>query len=462
MMTAATINEAKFVWEPQPAGQALVNELLGRFLAECAQTRDLVERMKAQAGTRLFDWIDHLRVPAGDQIRAMLREVGFVNRPVPGAAERYVHEGATFAPIILTQSPVMTLGIKVDSVADFAAAQQLSDDQPIIGEPMSPLRFVVAFRTEKTELVAVERHGHRGFSVPTYDAERAVAAMKHLEAFRRRRRTWPSEEQAFDHAKFLASEAIADLGRDFACDLFFAAERDYWMRRNTAARVQYARQSSLGLGWANHDHHTFRSTRRNFHRLIELLEMLGFFCRERFYAGAEAGWGAQVLEQPETRIVIFADVDLAEEEVQGDFAHEGLTGFAPGRNTLGTVGLWCALHGESALEGGLHHLECEFDHEALTDQLGRSGIGMMARFTDFPFLKQAFTEGERWPVKEERLRSLLDAGHITPEQAEAFRRNGAIGSHLENLERNDGYKGFNQRGVSDIIQRTDARRQVMA
>lgn len=462
MTTATTINEGKFVWEPQPAGQALVNELLGRFLGECAQTRDLVERMRAQAGTRLLDWIDHLRVPAGDQIRAMLREVGFVNRPVPGAAERYVHEGATFAPIILTQSPVMTLAIKVDSVADFAAAQQLGDDHPILGEPMSPLRFVVAFRTEKTELVAVERHGDRGLSVPTYDAGRAVAAMKHLDAFRRRRRTWPGEEQAFDHAKFLARQAIADLGRDYACDLFFAAERDYWMRRNTAARVQYARQSTLGLGWANHDHHTFRSTRRNFHRLIELLEMLGFLCRERFYAGAEAGWGAQVLEQPETRIVIFADVDLAEEEVRGDFAHEGLSGFAPGRNTLGTVGLWCALHGESALEGGLHHLECEFDHEALTDQLGRSGIGMMDRFTDFPFLRQAFTEGERWAVKEERLQALLEAGHITPEQAEGFRRNGAIGSHLENLERNDGYKGFNQQGVSDIIQRTDARRQVMA
>ena len=34
---------------------------------------------------------------------------------------------------------------------------------------------------------------------------------------------------------------------------------------------------------------------------------------------------------------------------------------------------------------------------------------------------------------------------------------GAVGSHLENLERHDGYKGFNQHGVSDIIKRTDAR-----
>jgi hypothetical protein len=41
-------------------------------------------------------------------------------------------------------------------------------------------------------------------------------------------------------------------------------------------------------------------------------------------------------------------------------------------------------------------------------------------------------------------------------------RSGAIGSHLENLERNDGYKGFNQQGVSDIISKTDPRKPVFA
>ncbi len=39
-----------------------------------------------------------------------------------------------------------------------------------------------------------------------------------------------------------------------------------------------------------------------------------------------------------------------------------------------------------------------------------------------------------------------------------FRMDGAIGSHLENLERNDGFKGFNQQAVSDIIARTDPRK----
>ena len=83
---------------------------------------------------------------------------------------------------------------------------------------------------------------------------------------------------------------------------------------------------------------------------------------------------------------------------------------------------------------------------------------MMKPFTDFPYLRQAFTEGERWPVRPERIDRLLKDGLITPEQADKFRREGAIGSHLENLERNQGFKGFNQTGVSEIISATDPRK----
>jgi len=87
---------------------------------------------------------------------------------------------------------------------------------------------------------------------------------------------------------------------------------------------------------------------------------------------------------------------------------------------------------------------------------------MMDPFTTFPYLRQAFTEGERWPVAESRVQRVLSMGQITPAQAEEFRTTGAMGSHLENLERNDGFKGFNQQGVSDIIARTDPRKQAVA
>jgi hypothetical protein len=83
----------------------------------------------------------------------------------------------------------------------------------------------------------------------------------------------------------------------------------------------------------------------------------------------------------------------------------------------------------------------------------------MDSFSDFPFLKQAFTEGECWPVRRGRLERLRSRGLITDEQFEQFANEGAIGSHLENLERKGGFKGFNQKSVSVIIEATDPRRQ---
>ncbi|MDN3515184.1 MAG: hypothetical protein NG747_12395 [Candidatus Brocadia sp.] len=59
-------------------------------------------------------------------------------------------------------------------------------------------------------------------------------------------------------------------------------------------------------------------------------------------------------------------------------------------------------------------------------------------------MKQAFTEGETWRVDKKRLDGLLEKGSITEAQHEVFHRNGAIGSHLENVQRTQGFKGFNQ------------------
>ena len=105
---------------------------------------------------------------------------------------------------------------------------------------------------------------------------------------------------------------------------------------------------------------------------------------------------------------------------------------------------------------GMHHLEARFDF--LRAQFKESGVNTMSPFSDFPFLRQAFTEGERWPVRRERAESLLSDGLITREQAEQFIREGALGSHLENLQRHGGFKGFNQKSVSVVIAATDPRK----
>lgn len=453
-----------FNWQPQPEAAAFIKQILDDFLERNSSAAELATRMRQDTGTRFLDWVDHVQVPATEETRARLETLGFTRRAVPGAPDHHVHDRAIFPVVVLDAGPVTRVGIKTDSVADFLFAWHITDKEPIEGEPLSTFRRALAWEENDTELWAVERHADRGFQARPVEPQDAIRILQHAEAFRRRTRDWLGESRggpdvddvALDHLVQLIDAAVADLGPHLACDLFFKAERDHWQSRNRAAQLQKARQDALGLGWANHDHHTYRSSRRHFHRLIAVFETLGFRCRERFYAGAEAGWGAQVLENPVTGITIFADVDLAEDEVEGDFAHSPM----PQATELGTVGLWCGLHGESILQAGMHHLECQFDHDALRDQLQAAGVHTMTPFTNFPFLKQAFTDGERWPVAENRLTALVTKGLISGAQAQWFRmQGGAIGSHLENLERNDGYKGFNQTGVSDIISRTDARKQ---
>jgi len=454
-----------FIWQRHPEAETLIRELVDDFLQRHPTASDLANRMRTETGTRFQDWIDRISLPHSPEREARLISTGYKRLILADPSDSisndgwsvdFKHPGGVFPTIGLTASgpqiwSPMTIGIKVDSIADFAAIHQPDND--IEGEPMSEYRFIPFYKGD-LQLEITERRGSHTPPAGGFDPRLGILRLHHLEEFRSRRRDLDDSEPDFELVEGLIDSAIEDIGQDWACDLFFTAEREYWQRRNRAAQFQKARQDKLGLGWANHDHHTYRSSRKHFPKLIALWEKLGFTLRERFYAGAQAGWGAQICEHPVCGIVTFNDVDLSPDELTADFSHDPL----PERHHLGTVGLWCALHGESILQAGMHHLECQFDFDALKQQLeADGGIKVMKPFTDFPHLRQAFTEGERWPVDPQRIDVLLAANQITPEQAQTFRTVGAIGSHLENLERNEGFKGFNQTGVSDIIARTDPR-----
>jgi hypothetical protein len=453
-----------FQWKTQPQAYEFIRSSADAFLTRCLPAAELAGRMQRETGTRFHDWIDTLVLPDSVELHAQLDAIGYVReheRGSPGLnalAFRgiYHHPGGVFPRVALHDRRGTTVLLKVEYVADFAAVWAIPSGQ-IEGEPLSTFRRLKVAATGDAELWVVERHGHRGYDVPISDPSGAIRIERTRELLRTRRRDFAADadEEGFAYTSEIIDRAVGEVGLDVACDLFFAAEREYWQRRNRAARVQKARQDRLGLGWANHDHHTYRCSRENFAKLITIQEKLGLAARERFYAGREAGWGAQVMEQPVTGIVTFNDVDLSPDELFQDFAHEPL----PPRDRLGTVGLWCALHGDSMLQAGMHHLEAQFDFEALRQQLeDEAAVKTMKPFTDFPHLRQAFTEGERWDVRRERIERLLERNLITPEQANQFRANGALGSHLENLERNDGFKGFNQTGVSEIIAATDPRK----
>ena len=70
--------------EPQPAAQALVNELAGEVLARCPAAAVLAARMKAETGTRFADWKsdDQYALLALDEILGSGRSVRLDRRLV--------------------------------------------------------------------------------------------------------------------------------------------------------------------------------------------------------------------------------------------------------------------------------------------------------------------------------------------------------------------------------------------
>ena len=468
MTAVGTASPSKsFDWTLWPETQSVLNGWVASALDGNRFAAELAARMQRETDTRFADWIDHLVVSDRPGLTAQLKALGYARRPGFYAigAPVFRHEGGMFPALAVVPggvADVREVAIKVESVAAFARAHDLGWEP--LGYPLGPYRIGrVPGDDGATSFAAVERRGYLGFE--PYPGELAREGRMKPHAARdalAARELWQGRRRRFDDdaVGIAATEALLERvielagGPDLACHLIFEMERDYWQSRNRAAQVQKARQDRLGLGWANHDHHTFRSSRRYFPRLTHMLEALGFVLRERFHAGADAGWGAQIFEQPTTGIVIFADLDLAPEEASADFAHEAL----PDLPRPNTVGLWVGLHGESILEAGMHHLEAQFDFDGLRDGLKReAGLVTMKPFSDLPFLRQAFTEGERWPVATLRADRLLALGWIDADQHRRFLAEGAIGSHLENLQRSDGYKGFNQQSVSAILNAVDPR-----
>ena len=433
-------------WVQHPKAEGIIVDVLESCCQKSKKICRLKEDLYNYASSHLFDFLDHVVVSRDPSVEKSLAEAGFKEESAGSAYRVYVHPAAQLPRIVLRDKPALGLAVKVESIAHFLMVQGVC--ARIEGSLFSSFRRAEAFTDGGVTLWAVERRS--GGSIEPIEDQPGSD-----EKYMRAKEKWltRARDGDLDEALQLAEELVGVLGRDLAAWLILACEREYWQARNMAGQIQKNRQDSLGLGWANHDHHTFRSSRIYFPKLVRLFEILGFGCRERFYAGKEAGWGAQVMENSGAGLILFLDLDLEPHELEIDFAHETL----PEIEKLGTIGLWCKLHGDSIMKAGMHHLEAQFDFEKLKEDLSPLGVSMMDPFSNFSYLKQAFTHGQIWQVDSERVEELLGEGKITQEQAEKFIKYGAVGSHLENLQRKNGYKGFNQKNVSYIIQKTDPR-----
>lgn len=461
---------AAFDWSLHPLAENFLNQIVTDFLENNNASRKIATKMQMETATRFFDWIDHVSLPAVRVKHEKLIELGFCEKEKVAKEKGtsvYAISESTLFPLILTDIKETSLALKPESLDHFLQMNHSYYNWPsgkgpvdhrarsvhdVEGERNGPYRKALVNRQGNYELWAVERRGFDGFKVPRSSGDIEDYLMNYQEFMTRRRKFNQDTEGLQGLVKnvklFCRGSSSAKV-----TDAFFRAERLYWQNRDQSGQVQKAVQDRLGLGWGNHDHHAYRSSRENFHLLIELFEIMGFEPREQFFAGVTAGWGAQVLEHPICGITIFADVDITSEERSRDFAHESMEATAK----LSTVGLWVALHGESMLQAGMHHLAARVDFTLARSKLEAQGIHALRPFSDFRFLKQSFTASERRHVETSRLGSIES---LTKEQSNLFETEGAISSHLEIIQRSEGFKGFNQDSVSVIIKMTDPRESI--
>lgn len=447
---------AAFQWKCQPKAEALISNVLEQAIQKSPFVAALAHDLQKLTSTRLFDWIDHIAVGPYADFESGLLECGFTEESASSRYRVFSHPGAQLPRVVVyDRNPNgIEIALLVESIENFLMVRGIASS--IEGAPFARYRRCRVSSEHGVALQVVERRGVTTMEPAEYDDTYLSRYFEAQQKWKTRPRDVPDETVGMETAISIAQDIVNAVGQDLAACIILECERDYWQSRNTAAQVQKNRQDRLGMGWANHDHHTFRSSRSHFSQLVRLFEILGFHCRERFYAGEEAGWGAQVMENPRCRLVLFLDVDLSAEEIAIDFSHHPL----PELERLGTIGLWCALHGDSILKSGMHHLEAQFLFEELTKDLSHLGVSMMDPFSSFPYLKQAFTHGELWTVNPVRVEKLVKSKKITKDQSEKFLSYGAVGSHLENLQRREGYKGFNQKNVSFIIKKTDPRKNI--
>ncbi|HEY6565250.1 MAG TPA: hypothetical protein VIY86_12175, partial [Pirellulaceae bacterium] len=261
-MTQPT-ESAAFDWHPEPQATALLTTRLAELSQASPFLQQLEKRLLLGTGTRLFDWLDTLHVAANAELSAC----GFV----AGRGKcrgRWVHPEASL-PMVVNDGRAI-LYLRTDRVPATLLALGRDQRVAIHGGPTASIRWATLHHDEGVEVRVVERHGDLG------DPERDVASTvdagelaRWSEAFQLRARDFNDDRDAFRHTWRTIHDALGELGLDRTCELFFESERAYWQSRNDAAQMQKLRQDRLGLGWANHDHHTYRSSREHYGDLIQ-------------------------------------------------------------------------------------------------------------------------------------------------------------------------------------------------
>jgi hypothetical protein len=253
----------QFNWPLCYEAENLLLDRINAFLEQNSFARILSERMRDETGTLFLDWVDHMVVSPSDE--AALRDAGFTDDPLgenKSGLKALWHPKAMLSRVLIAKNEAKhppALAIRPDFVAEFAAVHGITNE--IEGEPFSRFRKLLAFEENDAAFYAIERRGYRGYIPHPVDLKKFLAAR---EIWQTRRRRWDRDVKGYAYSLERLQDVVDLVGPDLACHLVFEEERKFWQKLNRAGIEQKRRQDSLGLGWANHDHHTFRSSRIHF------------------------------------------------------------------------------------------------------------------------------------------------------------------------------------------------------
>jgi len=302
-----------FDWSLHPKTEKFLNKEINNFIRNNKFTKKLAKSMLKNTSTNLIDWIDHISIPEKKYSLKFLKKLGFqeVKLKSPRGTKVYKNLKTIYFPLLLTSQVTTELVLKPENLDH--CIKKLGHIGLIQGEKFSPIRKATINVQKNYILSAVERRGSNNLVIENNPKD-IKQYKKAFEIFSKRKRKFKSDKVGLQSTIKLIKSQLKRLSKPRIADAFFRNERAYWESRNNAGKTQKKRQDILGLGWGNHDHHTYRASRKYFTELIRIFELMGYGCRERFFAGEKAGWGAQILEHPQCDIVVFADTDITKAE----------------------------------------------------------------------------------------------------------------------------------------------------
>ena len=250
-----------FPWQCHPKAEQFTKHLLEQAVAQSSFIAQLEQELQDQTNTRLFDWVDHFVVGYSADLEIKLQELGYVIEAVHADYRVFHHPGAKLARIIVKDkgAPLQGVAVLAEDIAHFLMVRGIGSQ--IEGSILSEYRRCCVSTEEGVSLWIVERRASTGIEPIYHNDTYQARYLQAVEIWETRPRDMEDDDEAMMHTLSLGRRLVELVGQDLAAWIILFVERQYWQARNTAAQVQKDRQDRLGMGWANHDHHTFRSSR---------------------------------------------------------------------------------------------------------------------------------------------------------------------------------------------------------